>query len=115
MTVAGWVPTKKQLKARRVRDAAYRKANRAVINARQRVSQRRRRRGVTPEMVADAMEKQKGLCALCMQPLIAGVNPDADHDHVTGQFRGMVHRLCNVGLGAFNDDIRLLEMAVSYL
>ena len=38
-----------------------------------------------------------------------------DHNHDTGELRGILCRSCNVGLGNFKDNIDLLKKAVQYL
>ena len=38
-----------------------------------------------------------------------------DHDHLTLSFRGWLCNECNTGLGKFNDDIQLLQKAITYL
>lgn len=48
--------------------------------------------------------KQGGLCALCKKPInlqVMGNKSDyvADHDHDTGEIRGVLHRSCNAAEG----------------
>ena len=38
-----------------------------------------------------------------------------DHDHITGQVRGMLCNPCNLGLGHFKDNVSTLESAIEYL
>lgn len=44
------------------------------------------------------LEEQGGLCAICLEPIKAGEEV-LDHDHKTGQVRGVLHRGCNAMLG----------------
>ena len=79
-----------------------------------------RRYGITLEEYTELLDKQGGVCAICKNPetlSIKGktVNLSIDHCHETGLVRGLLCRSCNVGLGNFRDDTRLLETAISYL
>jgi len=46
----------------------------------------------------ELLEQQEGRCALCHEPVAAG-EAVLDHDHTTGQIRGVLHRGCNAMLG----------------
>jgi hypothetical protein len=66
--------------------------------------------------------KQGGVCAICRKPSDAvskngrtGSRLSIDHDHETGNIRGLLCRKCNLGLGNFGDDTDLLLAAVNYL
>lgn len=74
-----------------------------------------RRIGITQEQVDAKLVEQGNVCGLCELPFIEGEAPRADHSHATGEFRGMLHRHCNLGLGTFNDDPILLAKAARYL
>jgi hypothetical protein len=59
-------------------------------------------------------------CAICRRPETRtnrlGVTLIAlDHDHKTGEVRGLLCHNCNTGIGRFNDDPELLLAAVAYL
>lgn len=66
-------------------------------------------------------EEQGGRCAICEHPgLMFGQGTKRetlplDHDHLTGEIRGLLCIKCNRGLGLFNDDPELLREAASYL
>lgn len=56
---------------------------------------------------------QRGLCAL--NPEHSGRPLSLDHDHITGDIRGLLCRGCNTGLGQLGDTIEDLKRALAYL
>ncbi|MCD0450102.1 endonuclease VII domain-containing protein [Actinocorallia sp. API 0066] len=73
---------------------------------------RLRRRFRVSEPYVDALAKlQKGLCAICCDEKIEAV----DHDHATGEFRGLLCLGCNTGMGQLGDDPAVLRAAADYL
>jgi hypothetical protein len=57
--------------------------------------------------------RQRDTCPICLRPLPAKAH--VDHDHETGEVRGLHCFTCNVGLGNFSDDTRRMLRAVQYL
>ena len=62
-------------------------------------------------------KKQKGKCAICKQLSLKSKDGKLhiDHCHKSGKVRSLLCSKCNLGLGHFNDDIKLLKNAVNYL
>lgn len=62
---------------------------------------------------------QDGGCAICRATHAGRRNSGkwlhVDHDHATGQVRGLLCNACNVALGAMRDDEMRLEAAAEYL
>lgn len=72
----------------------------------------RRLYGITFEQKKAKYKEQKGLCALCGLPLPEKVTRACtDHDHETGQARGLLHQTCNFVVGIF-EKYRLSEGSV---
>lgn len=64
--------------------------------------------------------QQNGVCAICNkretyknQYSLARLS--VDHDHITGEIRGLLCKNCNLGLGYFKDNIASLSSAINYL
>ncbi len=55
---------------------------------------------------------QEGRCAICGNSF---PQLHVDHDHDTQEVRGLLCRVCNIGLGHFKDSPSLLARAVRYL
>lgn len=60
--------------------------------------------GITPEQHDAKFEEQGGVCAMCGKSgkLVT------DHDHITGEFRSLLHGGCNTALGSLGDDFALI-------
>lgn len=70
--------------------------------------------GITPQKYNEMLEYQEGTCAICGQP------PErrrlaVDHDHVTGQIRGLLCRNCNTALGLVGDSPLNAILIAAYL
>jgi hypothetical protein len=74
------------------------------------------RYGLSYEEFLALLEKQDHKCAICgVQMEQKERDANVDHDHVTKKVRGLLCRLCNVGVGHFRDDVELLLKAAAYL
>lgn len=60
---------------------------------------------------------QDGRCAICntSDPQGPWGTFTVDHDHKTGEVRGLLCQLCNQGLGDFKDNVEFLASAIRYL
>ena len=72
---------------------------------------------LTPEDYDLMLHFQGGGCKICgsEDPKMRSPAFHVDHCHKTGKVRGLLCGPCNVGLGAFSDNIGTLEAAVRYL
>lgn len=90
-----------------------------TVRRRKRMDQLWKNYGLTPEDFALLIRSQGGVCAICNGELSEARNARnqacVDHSHDTGQVRGVLCKLCNAGLGAFQDMPERLEAAAAYL
>jgi Recombination endonuclease VII len=73
------------------------------------------RYGLTDEQFQARLRSQRGRCAICKTDKPRGVGWCIDHDHVTGQVRGVLCDPCNKGLGFLQDDPAVLAAAQRYV
>lgn len=69
---------------------------------------------LTEEEYQRVFEHQGGKCAICRRPPVK-YKLSVDHDHATGEVRGLVCRQCNKGLAYFRDDQQRLLRASEYI
>jgi hypothetical protein len=59
---------------------------------------------------------QRGRCAICRSQTPKGPGRwHIDHDHVTGQVRGLLCNNCNRGIGFLEDDPEVIKRAAAYV
>lgn len=73
--------------------------------------------GIDEHGVDAILDRQGGVCAICDSPEAGGrwATFAVDHDHATGELRGLLCQPCNVGIGQFSDDPSRLRRAADYL
>jgi hypothetical protein len=71
--------------------------------------------GLTVEQYRAMLETQGGVCAICKQPRPENRTLHVDHDHGTGEIRGLLCFRCNNALGDFEEQYQLFQRAANYL
>ena len=71
---------------------------------------------ITPEEYDKIYKQQEGKCDICgTHQSKFKTRLHVDHNHETGEVRGLLCYKCNMILGYSNDDIKILEYAIKYL
>lgn len=64
-------------------------------------------------------KEQNGNCAICEVPMLPRgkkrFSASIDHNHETGEVRGLLCSRCNKGIGSLRDDPEVLQKAADYL
>lgn len=63
---------------------------------------------------ARILAHQGGVCAICKKPPKEGKHLAVDHDHATGQIRGLLCPMCNRAIAAFRDNLEKIQAAAKY-
>ncbi len=98
----------------RAREAA--RAATPESKSKQRAKALLRSYGLTIEQHAAMAVAQGGKCAVCGDPLVPGhAGTNVDHDHHTGQVRGLLCRGCNSAEGQLRGSALRAEKLAAYL
>ena len=99
----------------RFRENQRRMRNTPEGNERQRAGHLKRKYGITIEHYDELLARQGGGCAICGREPRPDISLHLDHDHESGQLRGILCFRCNNALGDFDDDLGQLRAAIRYL
>ncbi len=56
-------------------------------------------------------DAQEGLCPICLKPLAGRIS--MDHDHATGEPRGLLHQQCNMKVAQVETHTKKLNYLIS--
>ena len=76
--------------------------------------------GLSLEEYNQKLVTQNGVCAICKQPELSirrgsYKSLDVDHNHETGEIRGLLCSACNAALGLLKEDAQRIESLLAYL
>ena len=77
--------------------------------------QRLKKYRLSSEEYEAMLSSQSGRCAICEDLMGGGKNEHIDHDHVTGQVRGILCSQCNTAIGKFKDSPEIILKAAEYV
>jgi len=80
----------------------------------------RKKYGITENQYSEIFNLQKGVCYLCGSPETHKYKGtlcklSVDHNHKTGKVRGLLCNNCNIGLGKFKDNLKVIQKAFTYV
>lgn len=73
--------------------------------------------GISLELYKEILKIQQNKCAICKSTKTQKNKKrfDIDHNHETGEVRGLLCHNCNLGLGNFKENTKALKSAIEYL
>lgn len=95
----------------------YAKKNAEHVRKRSRKRNVFKKHGITQEQYLFFLTLQNERCAICLIHVSEDLYPhlSVDHDHKTGEIRGLLCNNCNRGIGLLKDNVEVLLNAAKYL
>lgn len=103
----------KTAEKKKIYQKAYRLAHIERVNIKDREKHLRRNYDITTEQYEEIMVKQGRVCAICRKPEKFRKHLSVDHNHTTGEVRGLLCNFCNYGMG-FLDNSDFMAAAKAY-
>lgn len=76
---------------------------------------RRWRYKISTQQYEEMFRKQNGSCAICGYQYTDGRILQIDHDHKTGEVRGLLCKKCNTYIGMIKENIEIIDRMKNYL
>ena len=97
----------------RAKAAAYAADGRKALSNRR--HHLKKKYGITLEAYDDTLAEQGGVCAICSRDPRPDISLHVDHNHETGELRGLLCFSCNVTVGHVREDHDHLTAIARYL
>lgn len=87
------------------------------VKERARANSYKTKYGITTNQYDEMLKQQNGVCKICgsAESKRGDHRLMVDHDHVTGEVRGLLCNPCNAAIGLLGDNISTLQNAINYL
>jgi hypothetical protein len=106
---------KKSRQAKSESQKKYAEKNPEKIKFMSRKSELKRKFNITIEDYENMLKVQNNVCAICENKCSTGNNLAVDHDHKSGQVRGLLCKNCNTSIGLLKENSDTLKKAINYL
>lgn len=70
--------------------------------------------GLSVEQFMEMLSNQGGVCGIC-GGVTLNKSLSVDHNHTTGQVRGLLCHRCNTAIGLLNEDVEIMYKVIKYL
>jgi hypothetical protein len=107
--------SEKEKAYRREYNRKWYEANKERMQEVNRRNHLQREYGITPERYAELLFLQGGTCAICKEECPTGKRLSVDHNHETGEVRGLLCYPCNFWIGHLERQPELFQVAIKYL
>ena len=103
------------LQRSKIHPSHYKKKDKEAARIARRTYTLKTKYNMTPEQYQHKLDHANGCCEICENPLIVKQSTCLDHNHKTGQVRGILCSACNSMLGFSKEKIDTLQRAIMYL
>lgn len=102
-------------KACPVKASEYYQKNKATISRKAKWYRHKTELNFSEQDYYELLAYQEGACAICKRTDNKGKHFHIDHNHSTGEVRGLLCKNCNNGIGMLGDNVTICRNAAKYL
>ena len=86
-----------------------------LVKEKRKIQRLKRMYGMSLEEFTQLFNSQNNVCAICKGTEWKNKRPYVDHNHITGEIRGIICHKCNIAIGMIKEDINIAQSIIQYL